>query len=166
MSSPGAHLYFIQSGDTGPVKIGRSNDALSRLCALQTSSPVRLQLLGVVSDGGYAENKLHRHFKALRLVGEWFDATPELLDAITRLIERQGGFEEFEHRKVRFESSKPAKQQLMELMYPGDLCADVGHLSSAGMSWRDIAERVSAECDYDISYQSLHTWYCAKTVAA
>lgn len=54
------------------------------------------------------------------------------------------------------------KQTLLELKYPGDLEADVKAWESEGKTWRWMAERVSARCGYEVSYESLRTWYGTK----
>ncbi|WP_412104407.1 GIY-YIG nuclease family protein [Streptomyces europaeiscabiei] len=67
-------LYAISSSEQlAPVKIGKSGDVLKRLRQLQTASPVPLQVWWQreTTDPGL-EGKLHRHFAAQRLSGEWF----------------------------------------------------------------------------------------------
>lgn len=70
-------IYFIQRGDSGPVKIGISRNVQSRLKTLQISCPeplfVRLTVRGTSED----ERGFHREFAAHRLSGEWF--APEIL---------------------------------------------------------------------------------------
>lgn len=77
------HVYFIQVGDDGPVKIGRT--ALSvkaRLSAIQTGCPYELKLIGVVDDAtGGLEQELHRKFRRWRMRGEWFRPVPSVLAA-------------------------------------------------------------------------------------
>lgn len=55
--------------------------------------------------------------------------------------------------------SPSPKQILVELRYDGDLPSDVKKMLGAGMSWREMAERVSARCGHDVSYETLRTWY-------
>lgn len=50
----------------------------------------------------------------------------------------------------------------MELSYDGNLAADVKAMSASGVSWREIAERVSARCGYEVSYETLRVWYGTK----
>ena len=52
-----------------------------------------------------------------------------------------------------------AKQLLIEHLYDGDLASDVAEFTKAGMSWREIAERVAAQTGQPISYEALRTWY-------
>jgi len=56
------------------------------------------------------------------------------------------------------------KQLLLEHRYDGDLAGDIQIMSSAGTSWREMAERVSARCGYEVSYESLRIWYGSKRV--
>ena len=64
-------VYFIYGG--GLVKIGYTkNDPRYRLKDLQAGSPILLSLLGYVEAPTWDERKLHRHFDALRVRGEWF----------------------------------------------------------------------------------------------
>ena len=57
------------------------------------------------------------------------------------------------------------KQTLLELRYDGDLAADIKTMAAAGVSWREMAERVSARCGYDVSHESLRQWYGEKSAA-
>jgi hypothetical protein len=75
-------VYFIQQGDTGPIKIGTSRDVKKRLSALQASSPVPLRLLRTIHGERSREQNLHGQFKHLRMTGEWFRPEPDLLDYI------------------------------------------------------------------------------------
>jgi len=76
-------VYFIQGEYGGPIKIGIANDIQSRLASHQTGSPVILRIVGISSNGGKKlESKLHKQFADIRLHGEWFEATPELLSYI------------------------------------------------------------------------------------
>jgi hypothetical protein len=77
----GDALYFIREGLDGPIKIGRGNPQ-DRLKTLQIGNPRRLCIMGVVEHNGYAEAFWHVVFSELRLIGEWFKPTSELLSAI------------------------------------------------------------------------------------
>jgi hypothetical protein len=72
-------VYMIQAGEGGPVKIGVASILKKRLEALKVSSPVPLTVLAAFDGGDELEKKLHRHFDAARLEGEWFRPVPELL---------------------------------------------------------------------------------------
>lgn len=80
-----SRVYFIQSGESGPIKIGTTMEhPLKRLRTLQCGSPVILRLIGVIDrpKREHKERALHRRFKALRCSGEWFRSDPELTDFI------------------------------------------------------------------------------------
>ena len=77
------NIYFIGSVESGTVKIGKSNDPEKRLAGLQTGNSNRLFLYGVIRDvNGYYENMLHKQFDDIRLEGEWFKLTDELIQFI------------------------------------------------------------------------------------
>jgi hypothetical protein len=65
-------LYFIQSGSR--IKIGHGNP-LVRYRTINTASPdpCRLLLAIHIENEHAAEQTLHRHFKAHRRNGEWFE---------------------------------------------------------------------------------------------
>lgn len=74
------YTYFVQAGDDGPIKIGWTKNLLVRLRTLSAMWPVPLQLLGVIK--GNVEAQCHARFADFRLGGEWFDASPVVLDFI------------------------------------------------------------------------------------
>lgn len=65
-------LYVIQSGDFGPVKIGRSKNVAARLRSLQTGQHERIRLLGVGVGLGHLEGDAHYAFRPIRVQNEWF----------------------------------------------------------------------------------------------
>lgn len=75
-------VYFVQCRETGVIKIGTSTDVSRRVAVLASQSNRDLQLLGTRSGGRAEERRLHRKFSKLRLRGEWFRETPELLAEI------------------------------------------------------------------------------------
>lgn len=78
-------IYFIQSGDSGPIKIGYTNgDAESRLRGLQTGNPEKLNLIMTMPGSINMEKKLHADFEKDRLNGEWFQASGKLIEFITK----------------------------------------------------------------------------------
>ena len=73
-------VYFIQSGNVGPVKIGVAKNVQKRLDALQTGNHMELKLITkIICEGmvhAYAmEKKFHRKFKKYHIRGEWFYPT-------------------------------------------------------------------------------------------
>lgn len=76
-------IYFIQHGITGPVKIGHATkDVRHRLQSLQTASPVKLVLLGVMDGDRKREKEVHAVFAEYRIRGEWFILSKMLLSFI------------------------------------------------------------------------------------
>jgi hypothetical protein len=74
------YTYFIQSEDGGNIKIGSSRNPSARLSSLQTGSPVKLRLVGVIEKP--IERELHSKFSEHRTHGEWFSPVKEILDFI------------------------------------------------------------------------------------
>ena len=73
--------YFVQATSGGPIKIGLTqNCPFRRLSELQTGSPTRLQIVGMVE--GNRERELHMRFDRQRLHGEWFRESKELIGFI------------------------------------------------------------------------------------
>jgi hypothetical protein len=79
-----AVVYFIQAGDDGPIKVGRTTgDPAERMRSLQTASPYRLRLLATkVASRNLDELLVHGRFVHLRLHGEWFSPGADLLEFI------------------------------------------------------------------------------------
>lgn len=77
-------LYFIRS-ESGPIKIGISADAESRLETIQSMSPVKLTLVAKKQACFLDECQIHKMFEKQRLHGEWFDSSEELEDFIKSL---------------------------------------------------------------------------------
>jgi hypothetical protein len=65
-------IYFIQSGEDGPIKIGFSNRPDRRLPELQTGNPRELILRHVIPGDTSVERQLHARFEPARIRGEWF----------------------------------------------------------------------------------------------
>lgn len=78
-------IYFVQAGNGGPIKIGRTGDLGSRLRELQTASPFELSLLGVMPE----ESDLHQAFQDGLIRGEWFQPTHQLMEYIERFAQRE-----------------------------------------------------------------------------
>jgi hypothetical protein len=65
-------IYFIQSGEDGPIKIGYSGRPDRRLPQLQTGNPRELILRHVIPGDTSVERQLHTRFEPARIRGEWF----------------------------------------------------------------------------------------------
>lgn len=86
-------VYFIRALDTPLVKIGHSANPTERLKKLQTGSPYRLELMGVVpcrslKHSQYVEARAHEYFKKNRRGGEWFKMGKPEKAFIKSLIEK------------------------------------------------------------------------------
>lgn len=79
------NIYFIRGGDL--VKIGSAVDVQARLKALQTGSPVRLELIGALSAFAGEEYEFHAELAKFRVHGEWFKATEPVLGYIDHLLD-------------------------------------------------------------------------------
>lgn len=84
-------VYFIQSGEGGPIKIGQSVSVKSRFLSFRTASGTDLRLLGTIAPGGPTEADLHSRFACFRIRGEWF--TPD--DELIRFIAESAQIEAF-----------------------------------------------------------------------
>ncbi len=79
---PGPVVYFVQAGESGPIKIGLSSwrSLWNRIVNLRNSNPEKLHLRRVVQGDRALEYALHGYFDHLRLRtdGEWFRCDEEL----------------------------------------------------------------------------------------
>lgn len=69
--------YFIKNTGTGHIKIGKAAMPSERLRQLQTGSPHRLEIIGVID--GDMELELHAKYEGQRCSGEWFEPSDQLL---------------------------------------------------------------------------------------
>jgi hypothetical protein len=74
-------VYMARAGDNGPVKIGWAVDVQARVRELQTAHHERLKVIRVLDGARKAEGVLHKKFAHLRIFGEWFTFSPEMLSA-------------------------------------------------------------------------------------
>lgn len=77
----GGVVYFVQCGDSGPIKIGHTTRERlkARLSVLQTGSPFPLHLRRVVAGTRQTEAAAQQFFRDLRLHGEWFYPDDDLI---------------------------------------------------------------------------------------
>lgn len=76
-------LYAIAC--PGFVKLGRAKDPEGRLNELQVGNPHPLALLTAVSERFVSETDAHERWSHIHRRGEWFEATPELLEWIAQI---------------------------------------------------------------------------------
>jgi len=77
------NVYFIQSGNNGPIKIGMAENVDRRLSELQEGNPYKLNIISVmdcysVSHADETEKRIHKLFSKKRIRGEWFKASISL----------------------------------------------------------------------------------------
>lgn len=84
------YVYFIQSIDGGPIKIGYSRNPQARAKGLQGA--MELRVLAQMSGGYKLEADMHNKFADLRVNGEWFSPAPELLVFIERIKKLYGRY--------------------------------------------------------------------------
>lgn len=65
-------VYFIQEGEDGFVKIGRSKNVKKRMKSLQIGNPRPLSVVMLIPGGRSLEMTFHELFHEDRVSGEWF----------------------------------------------------------------------------------------------
>lgn len=85
--NPASWVYFVQSGNGGPVKIGRSASPRVRISSLQTASPYDLRILAVMPGAAVVERAFHEAFVGdrIRANGEWFRPSTTLMAFIKEI---------------------------------------------------------------------------------
>jgi hypothetical protein len=77
-------VYFFRAGDF--VKIGFSKSVEGRLRTIQTGCPLDVSILGFVEGDVRDEQEIQKRFRKHHHRNEWFNATPELLSDILKLL--------------------------------------------------------------------------------
>ncbi len=78
-------IYFVQSEEGGPIKIGTTECLAQRLPCLRTDcGKPDLRVLAVINGGRAEEQGLHKRFSRLRLDGEWFEPANDLMEFISK----------------------------------------------------------------------------------
>jgi hypothetical protein len=80
-----SRVYFAQSADDGPIKIGHSTNIHIRLMNLRTASPTPIRLVGLMLGGKAEEVSTQMRFAQLNSHGEWFRPGPRLVKFIQGL---------------------------------------------------------------------------------
>jgi hypothetical protein len=76
-------IYFIQHGDSGPIKIGfTKDDPNRRLGILQVGNPEKLMCIKVIEGNIRDEHDLHHKFRQHFIRGEWFQPAEELVSFV------------------------------------------------------------------------------------
>ena len=79
-------VYCIRNDDSEAVKIGFSQNPMRRIKQLQTASPSRLRLIGVVEIAQAFETSLHEQYASRRLSGEWFDDADSEISTVMSML--------------------------------------------------------------------------------
>ena len=74
------HIYFMHCPEAGAIKVGRAKNPGNRLRGIQTACPLYIYVLATAPGGAVHERMIHSFFKEDRIHGEWFRATPDLID--------------------------------------------------------------------------------------
>ncbi len=90
-----SYIYFIRSGETDWVKIGRAVDVKKRMGFLQVGNPDELSLLAMIDGGGKEERALHFLLRGVRRRGEWFQSN-HLVRLLLGLVDKGFDFAEIE----------------------------------------------------------------------
>jgi hypothetical protein len=85
--SSGSLVYFLYSESQKALKVGTTRDIKNRLAGLQTGAPEPLYLLGVMKGDAHIERLIHKKFEGIRMRGEWFRLTDDLVDFVNRATE-------------------------------------------------------------------------------
>jgi hypothetical protein len=168
-------IYFIQSNDNRYIKIGKANNPVKRLAALQTNSPHRLKLLAVMPGDYEEESLLHKRFAVFRTQGEWFNAVPILMDFVLH-SERLCGLASVNNAFLTLATHEP---RLIDLYQEAALTVDdpnsdrfcanavfFGHkgwhgikpklLDFVGWHAESLAPQLGTEEAYDLAYDTVY----------
>ncbi|MEY5099701.1 MAG: hypothetical protein RJA36_2420 [Pseudomonadota bacterium] len=78
-------IYFMQAGEAGPIKIGKSNYVEARLRALSSCHYEPIRLLAVGEGCRRFEGMIHQHFADAHIRHEWFHPVAAILAFIDRV---------------------------------------------------------------------------------
>jgi len=83
-------IYFIQSGNNGPIKIGYTDkEVKSRLSSMQTGNPLQIIVLGTIYGFQDEEKDLHEIFKNYKMDREWFYPHPYFIQCVDSIINKK-----------------------------------------------------------------------------
>lgn len=111
------YIYFIQSEDGGPIKIGFSEDPKTRLVALQTHNPAKLQILSVIEGSSDDETRLHKKFADHKVQGEWFRPHRSILDFIGVSVNRKEVAQETNGLPAQVGGGLPQVRPILEVEF-------------------------------------------------
>lgn len=76
------HVYFVQVGESGPIKIGTATDVARRIQSIQCAHHEPVKVLGVMEGGLKKERDMHGKFAESRIRGEWFKPTSDIIEFV------------------------------------------------------------------------------------
>lgn len=80
-------VYFLKPvGMSGPIKIGLSENPKRRINEFKNWSPFKLEMIGTAPGTWADEQFLHECLVEHHSHGEWFHASPLVLDAVEQVI--------------------------------------------------------------------------------
>ena len=138
--------FFAKSnfGDDEPdfIKIGFSTDLLNRLTTLQTGNEAPIREIGVIpfdteDEARSEEERIHSHFGAFRAQGEWFYATPRIIQYIQDYAVR--------HTELTTEDTSPDTEDSSETSFGEQLKE---RREETGMTQEGLATRVGCTRGY------------------
>lgn len=80
-------VYFVRRVRDSAIRIGYSSNPRGIMSRLRAGSTDELLLVLALEGTKELRDKLHRLFEANHLVGDWFEASPELI----RFVQERGG---------------------------------------------------------------------------
>lgn len=89
MSAAQGFIYAVQA-ETGEIKIGFTSTPTTRLSSLSTACPTKLTKLLLVRGDKSDEAAIHNALGKFRIRGEWFSASPEVVETIAEMRATQG----------------------------------------------------------------------------
>lgn len=79
-------VYFFYAESLGLMKIGVSRNIAKRFRQLQQGFPAVLTVFQVIEGDDVVEKECHQTFAGVRVRGEWFTATPDLLEHVREYV--------------------------------------------------------------------------------
>ena len=132
-------VYFIQEGDSGPIKIGVAKNVKTRMNTLQVGNPRTLHLLGTLPAKVGTERVLHNRFRHNRIGGEWFVPGDDIINYIKRLTSN----ERTKQKRFRVDVRPPK-------LTPLEACAHnrrLAHLLHQEKKW-NTPDNIGLETEY------------------
>lgn len=151
-------LYFVRSGEHGPIKIGRTSNFEIRLKTLQTGSATTLQTVAVFDRLGWQEAIWHRAFGSARIGGEWFEPTADLIASIEHFREHWDWPRAFDGAETEL------LLDLIDIVGEAVVCGDLQNGAELKLEMRRAEEchRELARCGmYDARFQEMMLAYAA-----